>query len=137
VPEAISLSCRITKINDEKRLVVGWASVITDEKDRPIADYQGDIISLDELEAFTWRLVIAGGAGGAGEMHERPAGDVVEAFVVSRERREAMPEVFSPGPGPSGLMIALRINSDETWTAVKDGRLRELSIAGDAERVEV
>jgi hypothetical protein len=47
---------RIDKISDEKRLVYGWASIVT-KNGRPVVDLQGDVIQVCELEAMAYRFV--------------------------------------------------------------------------------
>jgi hypothetical protein len=59
----------ITKADDDKRQVFGWASVAARVTGEVIEDYQDDIVEIDELEKAAYEYTADFGT--AGEMHER------------------------------------------------------------------
>lgn len=120
----------IVKIDQEKRLVTGWASVTKDANGNYITDYDGDIIPTEELEkAAHEAFAEAGGKGRAGDMHEvTGAADIVESFVATAEKRKAL----GFGEGPEGWVVTLKINSEKLWQEIKSGEKSELSIKGMA-----
>jgi len=123
----------IKKFNTEKRLATGWASVVTDEKGNPIIDSDGDVIPVEELEKAAIEAFVNGGKGKGGDMHERKGvADVVESFVVTQEKREAL----GFGKGQEGWVVTLKIHDEDLWKQIKSGEKLELSIRGDAERIE-
>lgn len=54
----------IAKIDVDRRVVYGWASVIT-EKGQPVVDLQGDVIEADELHSAVDEFMksVRGGPG--------------------------------------------------------------------------
>lgn len=116
-------------------LVTGWAAVVTREDGSPIIDFQGDILSVGELEKAVQRAMArSSGAGKAGDMHEITGmADVVESMVVSAEKREAL----GFGKGPEGWVVTLRITDPDLLKQIESGEKPELSIRGRAKRVPV
>lgn len=121
-------------LNEEQRIVMGWASVVTDENGEPVVDSQGDIIPIEELEkAFYGLMANGGGKAGVNHMVEG-VGPIVANFVISKKVREK----FNFGPDKrEGVIIAVYIEDDATLAQVKAGELPAFSISGEAERVEV
>ncbi len=54
--------------------------------------------------------------------------DVVESFVVTLEKREAL----GLGEGPEGWIATFRVNDDKVWQNIKAGELPELSLKATA-----
>lgn len=128
-----ALSFPIVKRDDAKRVVTGWAAISRDASGQPLIDYHGDHMPAEDLEKAVHDLMRAGGGDKAGEMHERRVGDIVEAMVVSAEKRQAL----GFGEGPEGIVVSMKIADDSAWAKVLAGELRELSISGIGERISV
>ena len=81
----------VKRAKGPKDQVTGWASIITKSDGTPIIDFGGDIIPVGELEkAAHAAFLTSGGKGKAGDMHEvTGVADVVESFVVTREKRKS------------------------------------------------
>ena len=129
--QSFSITASVAKLDDEKQLVTGWAVISNDASGRPVIDAQGDLIPLAELEKAAHELVLTGGADKTDDMHERfKVGDVVEAMVVTKAKREAL----GMGPGPEGLVVTMKVRDAKTWADVKAGKKLELSIFGTGQR---
>lgn len=128
--QAVAVNLEVKKIDQEQRLVTGWVAVVTDEAGSPIIDADDHIIPVIELEkAVHEAFAESGGAGKGGSMHrERGVLDVVESFVVTMEKREAL----GLGEGPEGWVASFRVNDNELWGKIKSGEMPELSLRGDA-----
>jgi hypothetical protein len=123
---------QIVKIDDDKRLVFGWASIIKDADGRVLIDRQDDFIdSEDELEKSAYHYVLNSRDGG--EMHVRKGvSTVVESVVFTKEKQEALgiPE----GTMPVGWWVGFRVDDDDVWTAVKKGDYIGFSVHGTGQR---
>jgi len=119
----------IAKVDEDQRLVFGWASVVETEDGSPLEDLQGDVIAPDELESAAYRFVLD--SRKAGEMHERTEGigRLVESFVLTPEKADALGISKR-----SGWWVGFKIDDDETWAKVKKGDFRMFSIGGKARR---
>lgn len=119
----------IAKVDEDQRLVFGWASVVEAEDGSPLEDLQGDVISTDEIEKAAYRFVLD--SRKAGEMHERTEGigRLVESFVLTAEKADALGISKR-----SGWWVGFKIDDDETWAKVKKGDFRMFSIGGKARR---
>lgn len=120
----------ITKMDEDQRLVFGWASVI-EEDGKPVIDQQGDIISERELENAFYGF--AKDARIAGEMHDRiGVGDLVECVVFTRDKQEALGIEL----GKVGAWVGFRLEP-EVFAKVKSGEYRAFSIGGRGARTAV
>lgn len=124
----------ISKRDDDKRQVFGWASVI-EVDGQPVVDYQGDIMELDVIESAAYDYVQKSRKGG--NMHQRAGeeplhvSDLVESFVLTPEKKEQM---GLPETAPTGWWVGFKVNDEATWQEVKDGKLKEFSIHGKGVR---
>jgi len=122
----------ITKIDDDKRLVFGWASIIKDVDGRVLLDRQDDYIDdEEELEKAAYTYVLHSRDGG--EMHVRKGvSTMVESVVLSKEKQAALgiPE----GVVPVGWWIGFRVNDDRVWDQVKKGDYMGFSVHGTGQR---
>lgn len=119
----------VAKVDEDQRLVFGWASVIENDDGTPLEDLQGDVIAMDELEKAAYRFVLD--SRKAGEMHERTEGigRLVESFVVTPEKADALGLAKR-----SGWWVGFKVDDDSTWAKVKKGDFRMFSIGGKAVR---
>lgn len=126
----------ITKIDDDKRLVFGWASISITAEGEQLEDLQHDLIDPEDLEEAAYEFVL--NFRDTGELHNpnlRKKGKLVESCVFTVEKQKAMgiPE----GTLPIGWWIGFKIEDDAAWEKVKSGRYKMFSIEGKANRVPV
>lgn len=122
----------IVKVDDEKRLVFGWASVIKDTQDKILLDRQDDFIdSEDELEKAAYEYVLKSRDGG--EMHIRKGvSTMVESVVLSKEKQEALG--IPLGVVPIGWWVGFKVNDERVWGEVKKGGYVGFSVHGTGKR---
>jgi cation transport regulator ChaB len=125
----VTLNAEIHKTNEDKRLVYAWASVVT-KGGKPVADLQGDIVTVDELEKAAHGFML--NSREAGEMHIKTTGigKVVESVVLSK----ALQEALGVDLGQEGWLVVMKIEDDAVWERVKKGELSMLSIGGRGRR---
>lgn len=118
----------ISKMDDDQRLVFGWASIGIDKDGTIIEDRQGDILDdSDEIEKAAYDFVLNSRDGG--EMHLRKGvSTLVESVVFTPEKCEAMG--IPAGILPTGWWVGFRVNDEEVWKAVKGGKYRMFSVHG-------
>lgn len=121
----------ILKVDDEQRIVWGWASVIS-EDGIPVKDRQGDIIEPAVLEKAVNAFMTDVRVGKA--MHK---GDQVGEFIHSFPLTKELGDALGIHSNREGWVVAMKVHSDEVWDKVKSGELRAFSIGGRAKRVEV
>lgn len=126
----------ITKMDDDKRLVFGWASISFTADGEQLEDLQHDLINPEDLEEAVYEYVL--NFRDTGEEHRpnlRKKGKLVESCVFTAEKQRAMglPE----GILPVGWWIGFKIEDDEAWEKVKNGTYRMFSIEGKAQRVPI
>jgi hypothetical protein len=126
------MEATFAKINEEKRIVYGWASIIT-KNGQPIEDLQGDVIHSDDLVEAAHDFML--GEQEAGLMHvvKTGIGKIVESVVLTKELQNAL----GINLGMEGWFIGVKVSDDATWDAVKKGGLRAFSIGGTGEREEI
>lgn len=122
---------KVTKMDDDQRIVYGYASVIS--KDGvPIVDRQGDIITAEELEKAASQFML--GERNGLTMHKgEPTTTIIHSFPMTNETKKAY-EIESPY---EAWLIAVKVHDDATWAKVKEGELKDFSIGGAATRREV
>ena len=75
----------ITKKDEEKQYVFGWAKIAVDENGKQLVDRQNDLIDPEELEQTAYTYVEF--YREAGEMHERGgAGVLIESIIFTKEK---------------------------------------------------
>jgi hypothetical protein len=126
----------ILKSDDDKRVLWGWASVVT-ENGVPVVDTQGDIIAVDDLVEAAQGFMVDARKGGFMHMQKNGEairiGEVVESMVMTKARQDAL----GIDLGREGWLIAMKIHNDDVWKAAKDGTLAAFSIGGRGVRVPV
>lgn len=121
-------NCTFSKINEDQRLVYGFASIIKDENG-PVVDFQGDVISEQELVKAAHGYVMKSRA--AKVMHKGAAkGEIVESIVLTDEVKK----ILKSETPVTGWFIGMKIHDDAAWKAVKSGELRMFSIGGKGRR---
>jgi len=122
----------ILKLREDENLVFGWASIVADEDGEEIVDFQGDVISEDELERTAYDFVLT--SRKAGEMHEViGVGKLVESIVFTAEKQKALG--LDPGTLPIGWWIGFKVD-DDIFDKIKTGEYQMFSIGGEGIREE-
>jgi hypothetical protein len=121
-------AAKIIKINDEARIVWGWASVVSVDG-KPMVDRQGDIISADVMTKAADRFMIDVRVAKA--MHDgAQIGEVIHSFPLTKELGDAL-GVHS---ALEGWIVAMKVHDDGVWNRVKSGELAAFSIGGIGKR---
>lgn len=124
----------ITKMNDDKHLVFGWANVTADKDGNVPLDWQGDITAPSVLEKAAYQYVLKN--KGTGEMHQgETVGHLVESVMMTKQKQQAMgiPE----GTIPEGWWVGFYVPDDEVVAKIKDGTYNMFSIQGKAKKLKV
>lgn len=126
----------ITKLDEEKRLAFGWAYIAKDKFGNVVVDKQGDFVDdMEELEKAAYLFVNESRTGGV--MHLRDGdnakriGHLVESFVTTPEKLEKM---GLPSTTEQGWWVGFRVEDDEVWQGIKDGKYKSFSIHGQGRR---
>jgi hypothetical protein len=134
VSEATSKSqddFKIIKVDEEHRILYGWASVTT-YKGELVVDRQGDAIETDTMHKAVHEFM-KGVRVGKFNHDGEPIGQIVHSFPVTKEICAAL-EIQSD---KEGWITGFYVEQDELWEAVKSGEYAELSIGGAAMREEL
>lgn len=128
-PTDIRFETEIAKLDQDQRLVYGWATIYR-QNGQPVIDRQGDQISEAEVVKMAHRFVDE--ARIAKAMHQgQTVGSVVESLVLT----EAIQKALGIDLGKAGWFIGMHIDDDAAWQKVKTGEWRTLSIGGQGRRV--
>lgn len=123
-----SLSVPISKVDDEQRMVWGWASVIV-EDGSVVTDKQDDQVELAELSKAAHGFMRMSRVGG--DMHEKmDGGEIVESIVFTPDMQKALGIDLKK----VGWFIGYHVTSDDVWKRVKSGDLKAFSFGGRARR---
>lgn len=124
---SLELEGTISKIEPEKRLAFGWASVI--KKDGVVVeDRQGDRIEdSTELEEGAYDFVLHSRDGG--EQHIRKGvATLVESMVFTPEKLEALG--LPPDSVDPGWWTGFKVHDDKVWDGIKKGEYADFSVHG-------
>jgi len=131
--EGIQIEGTVAKLDDEKQLVFGWASVV-EENGEPVTDLQGDQIDESEMEKMAYSFVVDSRVGGV--MHkrdgERPiqVAKLVESIAFTKDKQEAL----GVDLGKVGWWVGFKVNDDKVWEQIKKGNYSGFSIHGRGRR---
>jgi len=122
----------IVKIDEDKRLVFGWASIIKDVAGKILLDRQDDFIDSDEeLEKAAYEYVLKSRDGG--EMHIRKGvSTMIESVVLSEEKQRALG--IPAGIVPIGWWVGFKVSDTSVWNEVKKGGYIGFSVHGTGQR---
>jgi len=124
----INKSSAILKVDRERRIVWGWASVST-MKGEIVTDLQGDRITPVEMEKMADGFMRSARAAKA--MHDGDdVGEVIHSFPLTKELAEA----FGIQTDREGWITGTYIKSDEQWQKALRNEYKGLSIGGRAKR---
>lgn len=122
------LRCDFEKVDDELRIVYGWASV-TSEANKAIVDLQGDIIEIADLQKAAHDFITF--ERQAGDMHvEMGVGTVVDSVVFTADVQKSL----GIDLGRQGWWIGMKVTDDSVWKRVKSGDFTGFSIGGTGNR---
>jgi predicted ABC-type ATPase len=121
----------VEKTAEEQRLVIGWASVISDALGQPIVDSQGDV--MDEGELLKAAHAFMSDHRSLGDSHRRidGIGTIVESLVLTSSVKQAL---GLPASTPTGWLIAAKVDDEAAWQRVKSGEYGAFSIGGTGTR---
>lgn len=122
---------KILKVDDEQRMVFGWASVVT-ENGEAVIDRQGDVIEPDTLVKAVNEFMEHVRVGKAMHTGEQ-VGVVVHSLPITKEIGEAL-GIHS---NREGWIVAYKVFDDAIWERVKSGELAAFSIGGRAIKEEI
>jgi hypothetical protein len=121
-------AAKIIKIDEEARIVWGWASVVSIDG-KPMVDRQGDIISADVMTKAADRFMADVRVAKA--MHEgAQIGEVIHSFPLTK----ALGEALGVHSALEGWIVAMKVHDDSVWNRVKSGELAAFSIGGIGKR---
>jgi hypothetical protein len=131
----------ISKTDDDKRLVFGWASLSMVDGE-PVLDRQGDYIPIDEAEDAAYRYMLTSRKGG--DMHRRitkadsgpvHTADVVESMVFTPEKIAALG--LEPDAVPLGWWLGMKVHDEQQWDDIKSGKRTGFSVHGSGTRKDM
>lgn len=130
-----TLQAEIVKVDEEKRLVFGFAYVSHDAGGQLQVDKSGDFVDdPEELEKTAYQFVLHSRDGG--DFHQRKGvSTLVESVVFTPEKVEKMG--LPPGVAPTAWWVGYRVHDDEVWANVRKGLYTSFSIHGKGVRKEV
>lgn len=126
-----SSSVKIIKMDDEQRVVWGWASVAT-EDGNPVFDVHGDHIPMSELTRASVDFMENVRVGKSLHQGEQTS-SVIGCLPLSQELAKAL----GIETNREGLIMGFRVHDDATWSLIKSGELPALSIGGRGRKYAV
>jgi hypothetical protein len=123
----------ISKVDDEQRLVFGYAYVCQNDTGQ-VVDKSGDFVEdSEELAKAAYDFVLKSRDGG--DWHKRVGvSTMVESVVFTPEK---IAKMGLPDTTPTGWWVGYKIHDDEVWGKVKDGTYSSFSVHGKGVRKEV
>lgn len=115
---------QVFKVDIERRMVYGWASVSTIGGEE-ITDKQNDVLSVDDLREAAHDFI---GKRVVGRMHEAfdDIGEVRESMVFDKGLQAAL----GIDLGMEGWFVGAYVKDQPTWDRVLKGELKAFSIGG-------
>lgn len=129
--EQYSSSITVVKMDDEQRIVWGWASVAT-ENGEPVYDVHGDHIPMSELTNASIDFMENVRVGKS--LHQ---GEQVSSVIGCLPLSSELAKALGIESNREGLIMGFRVSDDETWSMIKSGELPALSIGGRGRRYAV
>lgn len=124
----ITKSADILKLDAERRIAWGWASVST-MKGELVTDLQDDTITPAEMEKMADRFMSS--ARMAKAMHDGDQiGEVLHSFPLTADLAKA----FGMETDREGWIIGMKIHDDAVWKGFRDGTYKGFSIGGKSKR---
>ena len=128
----MKITGKVQKVDDDRKIIFGWASIANDANGQAVVDSDNDTIPIEELEQAAYRYVEFSRKGG--EMHERTGvANLIESMIFTPEKSE----LLGIGGLPQGWWVGFRVTDDAVWQKVKSGEYSMFSIGGRAVRSEL
>lgn len=130
----VTMTYDITKSNEERGLVSGWANVAVNKDGSIPLDWDDDVVTADVLEKAAIDFMVNSRDSGV-DHKGSTTGTVVESIVFTKEKCEALgiPE----NTVNEGWFITVKLHDKEVFKKVKDGELKMFSIHGKAKAVKL
>ncbi|CAB4195120.1 Phage-like element PBSX protein, XkdF [uncultured Caudovirales phage] len=130
----------ISKLEDDKQIVFGWAYTTHDPSGEVVVDKSGDFIDdPGVLEDAAYSFVLHSRMGGQDHARDGDSpvvkSTMVESMVFTPEKAEAMG--IPQGIVPTGWWVGFKVEDDRLWSQVKDGRYQSFSIHGSGVRTPI
>lgn len=127
---------QITKIDEDRNLVFGWAYVAVNKSGEQVVDHSGDMITdIAELEdaAYQFNLDFRD----QGEMHkgDQVVGKLIESFVSTPDKLEKMGA--AKDSLPTGWWTGFYISDDKVFAKIKSRQYSSFSIQGKGVRTPI
>jgi hypothetical protein len=122
----------VLKLDEDRRLVFGWAYRATNPDGSLRIDKQGDFIDDPaELEDMAYHFALESRLGD--EMHyDVPVADLVESMAFTPEKLAKMG--VPDGTLPMAWWVGFKVRDDRVWQEVKSGRYKGFSVGGSGHR---
>lgn len=120
----------ISKVDEKKGLVFGWASVMK-KNGEILVDRQGDYIDDEwELEKSAYSFVTSCRVGGDNHVR-KGVSELVESMVITEEKKAVLglPEEF-----PTGWWVGFKITDDDVLKGMANGDYTGFSVHGKGKR---
>lgn len=131
-PRQVTLDVPITKVDEDRHLVFGWAS-ISSVDGKLLVDKQDDVITEEMLEQAAYEAMLQT-EGDGDAMHDRvPVSQMVESMVFTAEKQAAL----GIDLGKVGWWVGYYVSDQQAWEGIKKGDYTMFSIEATAERVPV
>lgn len=130
--ELVERECPIVKVDAERQLVYGFASVITKDDGSYEEDTQGDVIFEEDLLDAAHQYMRKSRQIGLNHRIKSGIGEVVESVVLTRDVQKALG--VHP-PRPVAWFIGAHVANPEIWARVRSGELAAFSIGGTGDRI--
>lgn len=124
----VTKSADVIKLDSERRIAWGWASVST-MKGELVTDLQGDTITPPEMEKMADRFMRS--ARTAKAMHD---GDGIGEVLHSLPLTVDLAKALGIATDREGWIIGMKIKDDAVWAGFKDGTYKAFSIGGKSRR---
>lgn len=140
-PASYRIPLEISKRDDDRRLVFGFAKFSEDPDNRGylLIDKQGDVITPDDLENSAYSYVLD--SRDAGEMHiTKGAASLVESVMITPEKLAAwgLPEDSVPIGWWTGYHVhEVEKGTPDPWDKIVKGEYTAFSVEGVAVREEI
>jgi len=121
---------KIIKIDEDQRIIYGWASVTTYNGEL-VVDLQGDVIKTDTLHKSINEFMKGVRVGKLNHSGEQ-VGQIVHSFPMSKEICAAL----GIQSDKEGWITGYHVTDDALWDKVKSGDYAEFSIGGRAQKQE-
>lgn len=121
---------KVLKVDDEQRIIYGWASVTTYKGDL-VVDLQGDVIKTETLHKSVndfMENVRVGKLMHSGEV----VGQIIHSFPISKEICSAL----GIQSDMEGWITGYKVYDEQLWEDVKVGKYGAFSIGGAAQKEE-